>query len=146
MRNPQDFHLIDLGGGKGISTLFFAHRCNFKSLTSLEIQNKLSAIARENVAAYNASNNKSIDIHFLEKDASTIRLKDQPYFIYAYNPFSESIWESFIERNIDIFSNHKAIIALYNPRCLNITHKHCDVIGSSSFGECMILKFRKTTK
>ena len=145
--DPQDFHLIDLGGGKGISTLFFSHRCrSFKSITSIEIQNQLVEIARNNLATYNASQNKSIDIHFIEKDAATVRLKNQPYFMFAYNPFPPSIWGKFIEKNIDIFSNHKAILALYSPRCLNITHKYCDVIGSSSFGQCMILRFQKNTK
>ena len=140
--NFESYNLVDLGGGKGISTLFFADRCNFQSLTSIELQNELVEIARKTLLRTKLQGS-GIDILFINKDASNIRLENRPYFIFAYNPFSPSVMDKFIEKNLDIFAGHEAIFALYTPRCLNIASKYCYTIGSSSSGTCLLLKFRK---
>jgi hypothetical protein len=77
---------IDLGSGKG-RTLLIASHFPFRRIIGVEISEKLTAIARANIAVYHPPEQRCRQIEAIVGDAGEFELPDGPLVVYVYNAF-----------------------------------------------------------
>lgn len=108
--NLEEYTLIDVGCGSGISTLYFANFCEFNELIGFDISQNLIKVAKKNLKSFQKK--KSSKIKFFEIDARSYYIPDKPCFIFMYNPFGFITANKFIENNLHLIQKNGAIIAI----------------------------------
>ncbi len=117
--NPQDFHLLDVGCGKAISTIYFKSQYNFKSVSGFDFEQSLLNIAQKNLQCSNFER----DIQLFNANANTFLLEDKKWFLFMFNPFDEVVMETFIKNNIEILKKTNSVIGYANSHQLDVIKK-----------------------
>ena len=80
----NNYSLLDLGSGNGISTLYFGEKYNFIKLIGIEINENLHKIAKENLKKRNQilNNIEFLDIEFIEINALKYEIPDEKCNLY----------------------------------------------------------------
>ena len=104
-------HFVDLGSGKGKICIYAARERGFASITGVEFDAALVAIAEANRARAGLDG-----IRFLHQDARTFRLPDGPCFVFMFNPFDDSVINAFLAANRDHFGRHRSVIGYVNDQ------------------------------
>jgi SAM-dependent methyltransferase len=85
-----DYTFVDLGCGKGRILLAASH-FPFRDIVGVEFSERLAAIARANVAAYQPADRRCRRIAVLTHDAAHFAPPDGPLLLYLYNAFDDVI-------------------------------------------------------
>lgn len=102
---------IDIGSGKG-KACFYAEQnklLSFNSIIGVEFSLPLIDISNKNKAVF-----KSKKVSFLNYDASQYELPNRTCLVFMFNPFDETILETFISNNIDHFKKYNSVVAYAN--------------------------------
>jgi SAM-dependent methyltransferase len=108
--DPQSFHFLDAGCGKGIVTLFVRDQFPFASVTGFDFVPDFIEVAGRN----HKNSTISGPIDFYVGDAAEWRLDDKRWFIFLYNPFGKEILEQFLINNYAMLNKHQSVIAYGN--------------------------------
>ena len=114
---PCEYHLIDIGCGSGISTLYFLDNFPFKSFIGVDFSKRLVEYAKDNLKKYlirSNSERRLKTIEFKVKNANNFTLPEKKNFIFLYNPFGFQTAKLFINNNLNNLKNNNAIIAIVN--------------------------------
>lgn len=90
----EDFTFIDIGSGKGRAVLL-ASMCPFARVIGVEISERLTEIARNNIAKFPASVCRNVTA--LAMSGTDYIPPAAPLVLYLNNPFDESIMSPFVE-------------------------------------------------
>ncbi len=114
---PCDYHLIDIGCGSGISTIYFFDNFPFKSFKGVDFSKSLVASAKDNFKRYltkSQIDNRRKFIVFKVKNAKSYSLPTKKNFIFFYNPFGFQTAKLFIKNNLNNLKKNNSIIAIVN--------------------------------
>jgi SAM-dependent methyltransferase len=111
----SDYHFLDVGCGKGISTLYVRERYHFQSVTGFDFVPEFIEAAERNLKQSYIKG----PIDFYIGDASDWLLDDQRWFIFLYNPFSKHVLEQFLLKNIEVLQNTQSVMAYANAQELD---------------------------
>ena len=112
---PNNYHLLDVGCGAGISTIYFYDNYPFKTFQGFDFSKNLLFYAKRNFELYSKKrNNKTNTIEFINSDARNYKLNDQPIFMFMYNPFEFPIAKDFLQNNLNNLRKNNSIIAIAN--------------------------------
>ena len=109
--DPACYHLLDVGCGSGISTLYFADHYNFMSYKGFDFSPNLIDAADKNKAIFNQSCIKNLNIQFSIGDAKNWKCCKSKTLIYMFNPFKYEIGGKFFRNNIQTFRENNCILA-----------------------------------
>ena len=138
---PSDYDLVDLGGGKSISTIYLSHIYNFKSSTSIEIHPKLIEDGKKNLNLYAAREGKNLKINFIQLDVQEFILQKSKYVFFAFNPFEWVIFEKFLMLNSGALRGSESILLYANDRCINQILEHSTLLARDSYYNLSVVKF-----
>ncbi len=86
----RDYSFIDLGCGKGRALLIASH-FPFRRVIGVEVSARLTQIARANIAAYRAPEQRCARLEAVTADAGEFEPPDGPLVIYLYNAFDDVV-------------------------------------------------------
>jgi SAM-dependent methyltransferase len=125
--DPKNYHFIDVGCGFGLQIIYAYKKFNFKSYSGFDFSKKNICTSLNNLKKTIGSdvikNNKN-QIRVFYSNANNIKLKNQSYFIFMFNPFKEKTMRNFIKNNYKTFKKNKSVIAYSNYNCLHIIKKY----------------------
>mgnify|MGYP006283561667 CR=1 FL=1 len=140
--NPAQLHLIDLGGGKSISTIYLAYKYQFASATSLDIHQHLLDLGKKNLASFNALEGANLDINFLCKCASKLRLPIKgKYLFFAFNPFGWDIFHEFLALNADLLFGSGSLLLYANDLFINELLTCSALVERDGYYNLSVVKF-----
>jgi|APCry1669190591_1035303.scaffolds.fasta_scaffold22437_1 SAM-dependent methyltransferase len=108
----SDYHFLDVGCGKGISTIYVKERYFFKSVTGFDFEPDFIEAAERNLKYSTVKG----PIDFYIGDAGDWLLDDQRWFLFLYNPFSDHVLEQFLRNNIDVLRKTQSVLAYANAQ------------------------------
>lgn len=111
----EDYTFIDIGSGKG-KVIFYNCIIDapYKKYIGIEIDNEFNDIAINNLKTININITK--DIKFIESDICDYVIPDSPCIYYFYYPFNKSIFDIFINKNIEKMKQTKSLVViLFEP-------------------------------
>ncbi len=114
--DTKQFHFMDVGCGKGVSTIYANEKFKWGKISGFDFDSKLIGIAQNN--AKNQST--SVNIDFFCNDASTIVLPDEKLFLFLFCPFNEIVLRQFLENNIEKLKKNKSIIGYVNSHFMDV--------------------------
>jgi SAM-dependent methyltransferase len=91
------FTFIDIGSGKGRALLLASHY-PFRRIIGIEISRMLNDIARRNIARYASLQQRCRAISCECRDATEYDFPNEPSVVYLFNPFTEPLLRSVVER------------------------------------------------
>lgn len=111
-----DYTFVDLGSGKG-RTLLMASDYPFRKIIGVELLSALNQIAEENIGKYRSDSQQCFDLETVCADAGEFDLATEPYVLFLFNPFPESVLFRVCERiEASLAVVPKSIYILYhNP-------------------------------
>jgi SAM-dependent methyltransferase len=92
-----EYAFIDIGSGKGRAVMV-ASDFSFHRILGVELNPKLTTIARENLAKWNASPHPCTDLAVLHADALSVPIPDSPVLLYVFHPFDEHVMRLLLGR------------------------------------------------
>lgn len=108
----SDYHFLDIGCGKGISTLYVSEHYHFRSVTGFDFVPDFIEAAERNLRASTVKG----PIDFYIGDAGDWLLDERRWFLFLYNPFSDHVLEQFLRNNIDILRKTQSVMAYANAQ------------------------------
>ena len=108
----SDYHFLDVGCGKGISTIYVRERYFFQSVTGFDFVPDFIEAADRNWRR--STINAPIDFYI--GDAGDWLLDDRRWFLFLYNPFSDHVLEQFLRNNIDVLRQTRSVLAYANAQ------------------------------
>jgi SAM-dependent methyltransferase len=115
--NPAEFAFVDFGCGKGTTLLLAADR-GFRPVVGVEVEPRLVAVARSNVAAFMARvPQRAHAIEVVHEDAAAFELPPGPTVAFLYNPFGAHTLRAVVDnmRRYLVRSTGPLYLAYYNP-------------------------------
>jgi SAM-dependent methyltransferase len=136
----RDHHFLDVGCGKGISTIYASEKYDFKSFGGFDFEQKFVDTARRNLEGCAVRNKRGIE--FFKGDASGIVLEEKRWFIYMFNPFSENVMAPFIGNNAAMFRRTGSVIGYANSCELDCIRRFSPVsVQEIPAYRCAVVKF-----
>ena len=130
-----NYHLLDVGCGSGISTIYFNQTYIFKSYSGFDFESKFIEYCKINNKKSSLSN-----IDFYVKDVMNIILDDRPTFLFLFNPFGLTTMKTFLENNIDNLKKNKSIIGYVNDIHVNYFNSlNTHIIRNDNYNISIIL-------
>ena len=111
----SDYHFLDIGCGKGVSTLYVKEHYHFRSVTGFDFVPDFIEAAERNLKASTVKG----PIDFFIGDAGDWLLDDRRWFLFLYNPFSDHVLEQFMRNNIDVLRQTQSVMAYANAQELD---------------------------
>ena len=139
--NTSNYNLIDLGGGKSVSTIYLADKYEFKSLTSVDIHHKLLEDGKRNLAAYQKIEGNDCCINFLCQDIREYKLEPGKYIFFAFNPCEWPIFDKFINNNLEILTRSESILLYANDRCIDEMLNYSQLLARDDYYNLSVVKF-----
>lgn len=116
----EHFTFVDLGSGKG-RTLLMASDYPFRRIIGVELLCELSEIAQENIARYRSERQKCFNLDSICADARVFNFPDDPLVVYLFNPFSDYILQTVLQRlRISFEAVPREMYVIYH----NLVHEH----------------------
>ena len=116
--DTRKFHFLDVGCGKGVSTLYAQDQFRFAGMSGFDFDERLLAIAKENRDRSRVRNKAAVN--FFSGDAGKIRIPEQRTFCFLFNPFGPVVLNLFIANNIDMLRSTGSVIGYANCRELHV--------------------------
>jgi len=115
--NHTEFEFIDLGSGKGRALLLAANK-PFKKIVGVEFSEELNIIARRNIKCYPDELKKCKEIDIICMDASVYNFPNNPFVLFLYNPFSETVMNQVVGNIKKTYMEYarRIIIIYYTPK------------------------------
>lgn len=113
----ERFTFIDLGSGKG-RTLMLASDYPFGRVVGVEFSPELHEVAVRNLDVYTSPAQRCKALESVNADATTYDFPRTPLFLYAYNPFDDTVMTAVLEnlmRSLQA-APREVILVYYNPR------------------------------
>lgn len=131
----NNYGLLDLGSGNGISTLYLGEQYNFSKLIGIEINENLHKIAKENLNKRNKilNDTESLDIEFIEINALNFEIPDEKFIIFMFNSLKWHPLELFIKKNLKNLKKNKCILLQANDHCINEVLSYSKLIKRNKF-------------
>jgi SAM-dependent methyltransferase len=111
----SDYHFLDIGCGKGVSSLYVKERYHFRSVTGFDFVPDFIEAAERNLRASTVKG----PIDFFIGDAGDWLLDDRRWFLFLYNPFSDHVLEQFLRNNIEVLRQTQSVMAYANAQELD---------------------------
>ena len=103
------YKFIDIGSGKARVILYnMAQKAPYGSYMGIEIDPRLHDIAEKNLMTTNIDLNKEVVL--VNQDILDYSLPYEPCVYFLFYPFSNVIFEKFIEKNIEIINKTKSYL------------------------------------
>jgi len=133
--NLHNYHLLDIGCGSGISTIYFRKRFKFKSYSGIDFEKKFIDQSKLNTLKMSIN-----DIRFIIDDVTNLLLDDKPNFLFLFNPFGLKTMKSFFLNNIENLKINKSIIGYVNDIHIDYFEKYdTQIIRNDYYNISMIL-------
>ena len=87
---------FDIGCGKG-RALFVAEHCGYNTLTGIELDPQLLAVARNNENSY-ALKRPGSAFRFIEANALDVQYHDRPTVYFLFNPFNAGVLDQVLAK------------------------------------------------
>ena len=131
----SSYTFVDIGSGKGRG-LLVASEYRFREVVGVELNHEMAAIARQNVAHWNATHaadptaDPIAPIEVLEQDALEFQFPATPTLLFLFHPFEAPVLKQLLRRIETQFaarpkSNPPALDILYaNAECADVLDRH----------------------
>ena len=139
----EKYHLIDVGCGCGISTIYLNEKYNFKSVSGFDFSTQLINKAKKNNINFYNKKNKSASIKFVVADAINYEINSEPTILFLFNPFSLNTLELFINNNLKNLSLSKSLLFYVNDLFINEIKEFSRVLKRNNFYNISISQFYK---
>jgi SAM-dependent methyltransferase len=96
----EDYSFFDLGCGKG-RVVLMASDIPFRSVTGIELNPKLTAIARENLSIWMRTQRACQSTQVLTGDATAPELPDGPVLLYLFNSFNAHLVKLLVDQLLE---------------------------------------------
>jgi trans-aconitate methyltransferase len=113
----EKYSFIDVGCGRGISTIYACRKYSFNKIYGFDFNQGLINDAITNVLEMKSCN--SNDIVFFKADANSYILPNEDQVVFMFNPFDSITMKRFIENNIDTMRKNNVIIIYANSHYLD---------------------------
>jgi len=113
----ERYTFIDLGSGKG-RTLMLASDYPFGRIVGVEFSPELHEVAVRNVSIYTSPAQRCRRLESVNADATTYESPRTPLFLYAYNPFDDTVMTAVLDnlmRSLQA-APRDVVLVYYNPR------------------------------
>ena len=100
----EDYTFVDLGCGKG-RVLMMAVEYPFRSIVGIELNAKLTRIARRNLAKWMRSPRACRAVSVVEGDVLQLPIPDSPVVLFLFNSFEAEIVRRLLDRPRGISSD-----------------------------------------
>mgnify|MGYP001318559299 CR=1 FL=1 len=137
----EKYHLIDVGCGCGISTIYLNEKYNFKSVSGFDFSTQLINKAKKNNINFYNKKNKSAPIKFVVADAINYEINSEPTILFLFNPFSLNTLKLFIKNNLKNLSLSKSLLFYVNDLFINEIKEFSRVIKRNNFYNISISQF-----
>lgn len=114
----SQYDFLDVGCGRGISTLYVATEYDFNKVEGFDFEDALLQDA-----VLNAQSLPEHPVRFFNADASMYRLPARKQIIFMFNPFGAPVMEDFMRNNIDTLRATGSKIAYANYHQLSTIQK-----------------------
>ncbi|UYY58210.1 hypothetical protein [Sphingomonas sp. S2-65] len=114
--DPGEHDFIDYGAGKG-RVLMMAMEMGFRSVTGIELSQRLCDVAEANLARFSAQNPGLKPARIIAANAATHQPAGTSIVAYFYNPFDASVMEQVrtcLEQAVDT-GNARVTVIYVNP-------------------------------
>ena len=135
------YDLIDLGGGKSVSTIYLSHNYKFKSITSVDIHPMLLEDGKKNLDKYCKIEEKILHINFVCQDIRKYLIEKGKYIFFAFNPFEWQVFERFIRNNLEVLKDSGSVILYANDRCINELLDFSTLLARDDYYNLSVVKF-----
>ena len=111
-----DFSFVDFGSGKGRAILV-ASRFPFKEIIGVEYSESLNKIARRNLATFQNSEKRCMEINVFCADATMFPIPQGPVIIFLFNPFGRQVMATLVKNVLASFEENpwRIIVLYFNP-------------------------------
>lgn len=139
---PQDFTLLDVGCGSGISTLFFAQNYSFPDFFGFDFSADLIDLAKQNREIMLNESARTSQVSFKVADAQTVRLPERRYALFMFNPFGWQTMEAFIENNVELLKKTGSVVLYANDIFVNELQEYGKVVARDELYNLSVISFR----
>jgi len=139
--DTSEYDLIDLGGGKSVSSIYLSHMYEFNSTTSVDIHPQLLEDGKKNLDAYRKIEGSNLHIDFLCQDIQEYILKQGKYIFFAFNPFEWQVFERFIMNNLRVLKSSESILLYANDRCINQLLNFSTLLSRDDYYNLSVIRF-----
>jgi predicted RNA methylase len=98
----ENFNFVDMGSGKG-RVIMVASEYPFRSVTGVEISQKLCAIAQNNLRIFPTARQKSAVVHVQCMDAVLFPISNENTVFHFYHPFGADILRPVLNNIASVF-------------------------------------------
>lgn len=137
----QDFSLIDVGCGSGISTLYFSENYEFRDLVGFDISTDLIDLALQNKVLRKHILPQAEHISFLVSDAANYKVPDKPLILFLFNPFNAVLLETFIENNLHSLRKSKSLLLYANDLHIEKLSSYGEILARDEHFNLSIVSF-----
>jgi len=116
--NCKEYNFVDVGCGKGISSIYILDNYDFKSVNGFDFSPTFIKDAVNNLK--NCNIEKKEGINFSIGDASNYLMNLEKTYFHLFNPFENNILKLFIKNNINNIKKTHSIITIINDKSKNI--------------------------
>jgi precorrin-6B methylase 2 len=137
----NDFVLLDVGCGSGISTLFFNHKHPFKRFYGFDFSSKLVEMAERNKSIASNDDFDISNVDFKVADAKQIKLQSERNAIFMFNPFGWETMNIFIKNNVEMLKETKSVFLYANDICIEEMLDYGAVVERDDFYNLSLISF-----
>ena len=137
----NDYALIDVGCGSGISTLYFLKSYSFKSIEGFDFSSYLIELAQNNKQITLNNNFPVKKLTFKQKDARDYRLAEMPTILFMFNPFGWDTMQIFIKNNLEVLRKTKSYLLYANDLHINELGAYGTILQRDDFYNLSVIYF-----
>ena len=132
----DSYKFIDIGSGKGRVILYnIAQKSPYASYTGIEIDPRLHDIAEKNMISTNIDLDKEIVL--VNQDILDYSIPYEPCVYFLFYPFSNVIFEKFIEKNIEIINQTNSYLVFVTQQDYDMSKVVDKELVFSSISVCI---------
>ena len=135
----EDYRLIDIGCGAGISTLYCEENYKLKAYAGFDFEEHLISKSLENKSI--ASKNRQLEIDFFVQDAFEFSLPQTRSFLFLFNSFGGDTLNKFLSNNLETLRKTNSIIGYINDVHINIFTELDCVIRRNDYFNISLIEF-----
>lgn len=137
---PEKFEFVDVGCGKGVSTLYAQDKFRFSRVSGFDFDQGLVSIAKANRDG--SSVRKREAITFFAGDAAQIKLPATRSFCFLFNSFGADVLRLFLANNLDMLRETRSVIGYANCHELHVFDEIKDVtVRRVKWHRCATISF-----
>ena len=111
--NHRNLFFYDIGSGTGKVCFVASKYYKFKKVHSIELYKPAHDVACNNLTSFIKRNGKN-NISFYDVNCLQLELENKPSVLLFFNPFTEVIFQQFLDKNLDKLKQNNSYIAFNN--------------------------------